>query len=133
MATLSSQNVTGFIFAFYHYSQVPNVSLMQSIVRVLTRSDRIHVAIIPVWHCEFSPPDSPIISHECTMLFPETNTSHHYPCNHHIKKDNAAHDNDNDDDYKHIVVSRRKIRKIFISNKAYTAFIGSGFQVFFVN
>jgi len=39
---------SGFMFAFYHYSQSKNNSLFEKIVSLATRSDCVHVAIAPV-------------------------------------------------------------------------------------
>ncbi len=39
----------GFVFAFYKFSRLPSVSLMERVVHAVTNSDSIHVAIIPAF------------------------------------------------------------------------------------
>jgi hypothetical protein len=41
----------GFLFAFYNYSQVPKTTWIEKFVHVVTGSDSIHVAILPVPKC----------------------------------------------------------------------------------
>lgn len=37
----------GFVFAFYYYSRLPRVSMLERMVHAVTKSDAIHVAIVP--------------------------------------------------------------------------------------
>ncbi len=50
----------GFVFAFFRFSQTVHAGMMQRLVHLLTASDVIHVAVVPVWHCEWSHPDATI-------------------------------------------------------------------------
>ena len=45
------QKCAGFLFAFYNYSQVPQTTWIEKFVHVVTGSDSIHVAILPVPNC----------------------------------------------------------------------------------
>ena len=40
-------NACGFVFAFFKYSRMNRVGLFETVVRFATRSDYIHVAIVP--------------------------------------------------------------------------------------
>jgi hypothetical protein len=45
------EKCAGFLFAFYNYSQVPKTTWIEKFVHVVTGSDSIHVAILPVPNC----------------------------------------------------------------------------------
>ena len=53
------QKCAGFLFAFYNYSQVPQTTWMEKFVHVVTGSDSIHVAVLPVPNCILKVPSSP--------------------------------------------------------------------------
>ena len=40
-------NACGFLFAFFKYSKMRRIGLFETVVRFATRSDYIHVAIVP--------------------------------------------------------------------------------------
>jgi hypothetical protein len=47
----SIKHCSGFLFAFYNFSQVPETTLTEKFVHMVTGSDSIHVAILPVPYC----------------------------------------------------------------------------------
>jgi len=49
-ASLVRMNACGFLFAFFKYSKMQRIGLFETVVRFATRSDYIHVAIVPAPH-----------------------------------------------------------------------------------
>ena len=56
MAQTTSFVEHGFLFAFYRFSQLEHANLVERVVRVLTASDIIHVAVVPVHGCVLAHP-----------------------------------------------------------------------------
>jgi hypothetical protein len=49
------KNRTGFLFAFLRFDRLEHPTLIQRAVRIAVRSDKVHVAMLPVIHYQSSP------------------------------------------------------------------------------
>ena len=104
------EDVPGFLFAFLHYSRLGaggiggGASWVQRLVRVFTRSDVIHVAIVPVTHCRL-----------------RTVTAHH----HHCQGPTEEH---RDGVCTNTVTTRTEVMQATLAPSAFTAYIGMGFH-----
>jgi hypothetical protein len=93
------QKCTGFLFAFYNYSQVPQTTWIEKFVHVVTGSDSIHVAILPVPNC---------------LLKVSQNISSGF-----LRDNNENNNND----------AIIEVHKLQVEDRTFTAFMFSGYEI----